>query len=331
MLDFSIALATFNGERHLQEQLESLTDQTSRPAELVVCDDGSTDRTIALLRDFAQSAPFPVRIVQNSERLGYRANFMKAASMCKSRLIAFCDQDDIWLPNKLRLLQDRFQTSDCIAVSHDFSVFFEDGRRPITSYYQKLSNAGFAPIASVKGCSLAFRRDLLTDFGWPRSGSVWSHDLWICLLSTALERRDYIFEPLIRHRIHSSNTSGWLIEERGNVRKWLRRAHIPPFTSKSPLDTFLGSCVGLERDAQAEAIVLSGCAAHLSAAQTRYIAEGFRRRESIFRFLVSEEYKRRWPRMLAASRLFLSQAYRDGDGLPGLVADLFGRRHLEQR
>src|SRR5580700_9119831 len=108
----SLAMATFNGARYLGDQLTSLASQTVKPLELVACDDGSTDETIALLQSFSASAPFTVRIIQNVNRLGYKQNFMKAASLCKGSLIAFCDQDDIWNDNKLHVVNDYFIRSE---------------------------------------------------------------------------------------------------------------------------------------------------------------------------------------------------------------------------
>jgi glycosyltransferase involved in cell wall biosynthesis len=71
---FSIALATFNGDKFLRRQLVSLAEQTLMPAELVVTDDGSRDDTLAILEKFSKTAPFPVHVHHNEERLGYRAN-----------------------------------------------------------------------------------------------------------------------------------------------------------------------------------------------------------------------------------------------------------------
>ena len=88
MPSVSIALATHNGEKYLAAQLESLSRQTTLPAELVVTDDASVDRTRDVLGEFAATAPFPVRLHQNETRLGYRANFMRAAALCGSDLIA---------------------------------------------------------------------------------------------------------------------------------------------------------------------------------------------------------------------------------------------------
>src|ERR1700730_9787095 len=101
MMSVSIAMATYNGEQHIKRQLESLAVQTHPPRELVVTDDASDDHTVLVLTSFGKHAPFPVRVYRNSTRLGYRRNFMLAASLCNSELIAFCDQDDVWYPEKL--------------------------------------------------------------------------------------------------------------------------------------------------------------------------------------------------------------------------------------
>ena len=102
MARISVAMCTFNGEKFLEAQLDSVAQQTLKPIELVVCDDGSSDDTQAIVVRFAQSAPFAVRYISNPSRLGYRLNFMNAARQCTSDLIAFCDQDDIWCADKLK-------------------------------------------------------------------------------------------------------------------------------------------------------------------------------------------------------------------------------------
>ena len=100
-MNISVALATYNGARHLREQLDSLARQTLRPGELVVRDDGSTDDTLAIVEDFARTAPFPVRAQRNAVNLGWGPNFLSAALACRGEVVAFCDQDDLWQPAKL--------------------------------------------------------------------------------------------------------------------------------------------------------------------------------------------------------------------------------------
>src|SRR3954469_7980656 len=77
----SVALATYNGAPYLAQQLGDLASQSHAPCELIVCDDGSTDDTLAVVRDFAASAPFPVQIHRNPARIGYRQNFIQCAGL----------------------------------------------------------------------------------------------------------------------------------------------------------------------------------------------------------------------------------------------------------
>lgn len=94
-------MATYNGERYLRAQLESLRAQTAPPAELVVCDDGSTDATLEILEAFRADAPFPVEVHRSERNRGYVDTFLRAVGACRSDWVAFCDQDDVWLDHKL--------------------------------------------------------------------------------------------------------------------------------------------------------------------------------------------------------------------------------------
>jgi glycosyltransferase involved in cell wall biosynthesis len=117
-LKLSVAMATYNGERFLEEQLFSIARQIRLPDEMVVSDDGSNDGTIDILERFATSAPFPVRVYRNIKPLGYGDNFLKAASLCHGDLIAFSDQDDVWLENKLANSLSFFDDDDVLLSVH---------------------------------------------------------------------------------------------------------------------------------------------------------------------------------------------------------------------
>src|ERR1017187_9422113 len=97
----SVAMCVYNGSRYLPKQLGSITSQTVRPIELIVYDDASTDETASTIKRFSRSAPFEVRLFQNSHTLGPAKNFEQAIRACNGDVICLADQDDIWRPNKI--------------------------------------------------------------------------------------------------------------------------------------------------------------------------------------------------------------------------------------
>jgi glycosyltransferase involved in cell wall biosynthesis len=225
-------MATYNGARFIGEQLESLARQTVLPSELVVTDDGSTDDTLAIVEAFAARAPFPVRIEKNPKNLGYPANFMKAASLCTSEYIAFCDQDDIWLPHKLEACLAAFDSEDVLCVYHDANVVSVD-LTPLGT----LDKAKHIPLHPVNpplsiepwkygpGFTQVQRRSLLAFSGyWPQSGDCYnatrpaSHDQWFFFLASCLGTVRYIAEPLALYRRHESNTTP--LQDNSYIAKW---------------------------------------------------------------------------------------------------------------
>jgi glycosyltransferase involved in cell wall biosynthesis len=228
----SIALATYNGERYLGEQLESLLHQTRLPDELVVFDDASTDSTPAIVREFAKAAPFPVRFQINAERLGSTRNFEAAIRACSGDIIFLCDQDDVWYPDKIASMEERFtEDPEAGAVFTDADVVDQD-LRPFgphlwdTVRFKQKDQARFAahdalsvllrrPV--VTGATMAFRssyRELILPMP-----EIWIHDAWISLLIGAVSHLVALPVPLIAYRQHSANQIG--IPRRG--RRKLRR------------------------------------------------------------------------------------------------------------
>ncbi len=217
----SIALATYNGKEHLSEQLTSLAEQTLLPCELVVTDDGSTDNTLNIVRAFAKTAPFPVHVHANTERLGYGGNFLRAASLCRGDLIAFCDQDDRWLAPKLATCAKYFDDSDTTLVIHSSETWDGHTRlgRLFPSYQEtQITSPGTTdPFALTPGFSVVFRRGLLNLtknedrpgclFGLS-NGSIMAHDAWIWLLGTTTGKVAMLSDVLALYRQHGSNTVG---------------------------------------------------------------------------------------------------------------------------
>ncbi|HEY2878271.1 glycosyltransferase [Nocardioides sp.] len=208
----SVAMATYNGERYLPEMLESLAAQTRLPDELVVRDDGSEDGTVGILHAFARRVPFRVEVIAGGPHLDYAQNFVAASSACSGNVIFFADQDDAWRPPKLATVAQHVRRSAPRAFFHDFALVTADGTQVAPSYYDLLAERGFPPVAALKGCSMAVTRAFVDTWGWPPPDAPVSHDFWVALLATAFGQRRNLAEPLIDHRIHGANASGWIPE-----------------------------------------------------------------------------------------------------------------------
>lgn len=208
----SVAMATYNGERFLPEMLESLAAQTRPPDELVVRDDASEDGTVGILHAFARRVPFRVEVIAGGPRLGYAQNFIAASRACGGSVIFFADQDDTWRPPKLATVSQHARRRTPMAIFHDFALTDGDGARVADSYYDLLAERGLPPAAALKGCSLAVTRAFVETWGWPPEHAPVSHDFWVALLATAFGQRRNLHEPLIDHRLHGGNASGWIPE-----------------------------------------------------------------------------------------------------------------------
>jgi glycosyltransferase involved in cell wall biosynthesis len=218
----SIAMCTFNGEAFLAEQLESIRAQSRPPNELVICDDGSTDNSAALVRNFASTVSFPVHWVVNAHRLGPTKNFERAISLTIGDVIVLCDQDDVWRADKLARIATVFEESDIrtAGVFSDAELIDADGAQIGSRLWQYfgfgngsqkrvLEGNAFEVLLRkhvVPGCSMAFRasyKALLLPF--PEVGI---HDRWIAILLAAVAEFALIPEPLIRYRRHGGQHSG---------------------------------------------------------------------------------------------------------------------------
>lgn len=227
MTPISVAMATYNGARFLREQLDSIAAQTVLPAELVVTDDGSTDDTIAVVRAFARTAPFPVHVHENPVRLGFRANFMHAIGLCTSELIALCDQDDVWEAHKLERVSAPFTDPEVLLCYHEAWLIDSAGERlGLAHIYPLLDRnppSSTNPMLNPYGFAMMVRRRLL-DFSEFWESSVdnlqlqhkMAHDQWLFFLASAFGTVAYVDEPLAGYRQHDNNTYGFA----GPARNW---------------------------------------------------------------------------------------------------------------
>lgn len=216
-MTISIAMATYNGETFIQEQLDSLLNQTVHPDELVVCDDGSTDTTVEIIKKFAKIAPFEVYIFENEINLGYVDNFFKAASLCRGEWISFCDQDDVWLPNKLEKVNkiiSEERDNNLLLIAHSSEKVTEDleimgQRSPNFKRSELIGKNEHYGLWVLHGFSCVAHSKLISEFDWTKrpsdfnSGKKQAHDVWVCMLVNALGNMYTIQEPLVYWRRHN--------------------------------------------------------------------------------------------------------------------------------
>src|SRR5579883_1252947 len=135
----SIALCTYNGEKYLPGLLDSLAAQTRKPDEVVICDDASTDSTASLLSGLDERLGATVRVIGNPSNLGYLKNFEKAIGLCTGDVIATCDQDDIWRPQKIERLVREFEADPEVDfVFSDATVIDEAGKQIAGSLWESV-------------------------------------------------------------------------------------------------------------------------------------------------------------------------------------------------
>jgi glycosyltransferase involved in cell wall biosynthesis len=217
----SVVLCTHNGAAHLQRQLRSLLDQQRRPDEVIARDDASTDGTAAILQSFATVAPFPVRLTLNPQPLGTTANFQAAIADATGDVIAPCDQDDVWYPEKLARFEAAMAGVDPPDLVFCDADLIDEQLRPLgctqwqsigfTPRHREIAARGklwsvLARFNVVTGVAMAFnarRRDLLLPI--PRG---WLHDGWIGLILSAAGKSRMIPQPLLAYRQHANQQIG---------------------------------------------------------------------------------------------------------------------------
>ncbi len=204
----SVILCTYNGEAYLDEQLNSIVEQTFPLYELLVFDDASTDSTTAIIRSYMSKHPF-IRLIENEGNIGFRQNFQQALAAATGDVIAIADQDDIWMKNKIeRMLQVWDATCPVIYCN---SVSFKNKvpqqvcpNRKRRRFHGKDGRRIFFA-NSVSGHAMMFRSTLRKKV-FPIPENV-MYDWWIAVTAAYNGGLQYLPEILVLHRVHDRNIS----------------------------------------------------------------------------------------------------------------------------
>lgn len=243
----SVVMATFNGDRYVRVQLESILGQTRLPDEIVVSDDGSTDTTLAIVDDIRRRGPAGLswQVVSHPARLGPAGNFLAGARLATGEVIALADQDDWWAPQKLEILVGALTARpQCLLVHSDAELTDSSGAllgMTVTDSLQMTRGERRGLIAG-DGLRQLVRRNLVTGHTLMMRASVvnlaggipsgWLHDEWWALVAASHGEVVFLPRRLGHYRQHEVNAvgatrSGWgrLLERFGENQADFRERH----------------------------------------------------------------------------------------------------------
>jgi glycosyltransferase involved in cell wall biosynthesis len=311
----SIVMTSYNGERYLPEQIDTLLGQTRQPDQLVVSDDNSNDNSRGIIDAKLEGAGFRCEIIHNANRLGYVRNFISALRHATGDIIFLCDQDDLWHPRKLARVAEMFVESSSECISHDISIYYCSGSTPEFSYFRRLEAAGRSGAVQTHGCATAFTRSLLEKSAILESEFSVAHDTWICLTGEVLGTRIILDEILMRYRIHDNNTVGKVLQL-GRLEK-LSSVIRKPFWKRKPssLNEFVTSNVGFEEIRLAE-FLLQRNAEFISATHRKAVLKTIAARK---RLLTAQGNSHRFWRIVSATMCLFRGDYACGNGLIGFL------------
>lgn len=214
-MQLSIALATYNGEKYLSKQIDSILNQTYSDFELIVSDDCSSDNTWNILLDYARKDK-RIKIFKNKHNLGFVKNFENAVLLCSSEYIALSDQDDIWKENHLEILLNNLKDSSASVGNADIMNSFDEISSELLSdrdsYF--VSGNNLDRLYRIlfygnpfQGTSALYKKDLFK-YAFPITKEVEYHDAWFSAFACCLKGLNYTFDVVTHYRIHGNNSSG---------------------------------------------------------------------------------------------------------------------------
>ncbi len=219
-MKLSVAMATYNGARYIEEQLNTLLNQSLKVDEVIISDDCSSDDTEKIVRGFIEKNNLhdSWRFEVNSHNLGYAANFMNALNKTTGDYVFFCDQDDLWVPERVEHMLKAMESNENIALlGSEFEPFActEDAPKPHAWEIKTFKNDGsiekleFNPaniFIGCQGCTMCMRRSFLEKIKdyWYKN---WAHDEYVWKLALCMDGLYFLHETTLKRRLHSDNVT----------------------------------------------------------------------------------------------------------------------------
>lgn len=320
----TVAMATYNGAQYLKEQLQSFADQTRQPDELIVTDDCSTDKTEAIVREFAESAPFKVEFYCNEKRLGYSGNFNSALMKSTGDLVFLSDQDDVWFPEKIEhIMGVAERNSSALLLMNDAALTNGALKQLGLTKMGQIRSAGLNINNFVMGCCCAVRHELL-NLCLPISVGFKSHDNWLAWFAEGLNAKVIDETVLQYYRRHESNESQFIANKTIKV----TRAQVFMYSIKSIFQRDAGRHLKTQLE-QLKIFTDSVHEVYLKSPEIYLSKLALLENEFRLRVIATENriaVRERWllSRILAAVVLYVRGGYRYTNGLKSVLRDIVG-------
>ena len=204
----SVCMATYNGEKFIKQQIDSILAQLNDEDELIISDDGSRDHTVEIIANYVDPR---IKLFYNSTRHGVIPNFENALRQSQGDYIFLADQDDIWHPDKVKICVEELQKGNALVLS-DAIIIDENNNTISPSFFaERNTKMGFGHNfikSSYMGCVMAFRRELLKIF-LPFPKYIAMHDLWIGYIVELVKLPHCFLERKLHYyRRHGNNVTG---------------------------------------------------------------------------------------------------------------------------
>ncbi len=213
----SVCMAAYNGERFIKQQIDSILCQLNSEDELIISDDGSTDKTLEIINSIQDNR---IKVFnhekENSHKDEYSSfryatfNFENAIKNAKGDYIFLTDQDDLWLKDKVKKCLELFKTYDCVV--HNYQVIDENGNVIKNQFWNKnpLHKSLFMNVLDnhFRGCCMEFKTSFLKEI-LPFDKDIIGHDYWIGSLLSYFGKVYYEMEPLMQYRSYTGTVSAY--------------------------------------------------------------------------------------------------------------------------
>lgn len=208
MKTLSVAMAVYNGEKYLPEQLDSILSQLAPQDEIVISYDKSKDGTMALLQRYQHIYP-QIHVLENTNP-GINGNFNNAISGCSGDIICICDQDDRWAENKRSCLLETFEKTGADMVIHN-GVHIDGEGKTISQPFFTLYRIGNGKLRNIlkprySGCCTAFTKEMAAKI-MPMPMVLDAYDHWIGTIGEFMGKIAYDERILLYHRLHDNNVT----------------------------------------------------------------------------------------------------------------------------